>query len=86
MFPRHPGRPEFCSQPPTNQGWDNLGGLCRAYIPAWYYSTFQGTCVRFIYGGCGGQDNLFEGEEDGKAKCTQVCELAGSDTKPPDPR
>ncbi len=32
-------------------------GLCRAYIPSYFYNSTSGTCERFIYGGCGGNDN-----------------------------
>ena len=34
-------------------------GRCRAYIPSWYYNVDRRDCQRFIYGGCGGNQNRF---------------------------
>ena len=33
-------------------------GRCKAYIPSW--GSKDGECVRFIYGGCGGNSNRFK--------------------------
>ncbi|KAF0296679.1 Papilin [Amphibalanus amphitrite] len=34
-------------------------GRCRAYMPSYYFNSARGGCERFIYGGCGGNDNRF---------------------------
>lgn len=44
-------------------------GLCRAYFPRYFYNTTSDSCERFIYGGCGGNDNRFITA----AECTENC-------------
>ena len=44
-------------------------GLCRAYIPSYGYNVTTGRCERFIYGGCGGNNNLFCTRDE----CENVC-------------
>ncbi|GBM17505.1 Papilin [Araneus ventricosus] len=44
-------------------------GLCRAYIPRYYYDQEAGQCKKFIYGGCGGNRNNFKTEEECYNKC-----------------
>ncbi|KIH42618.1 Kunitz/Bovine pancreatic trypsin inhibitor domain protein, partial [Ancylostoma duodenale] len=39
----------------------------------------QGKCVRFFYGGCGGNNNNFETKED----CQDVCESDDPGLMPP---
>ncbi|KAL3214653.1 hypothetical protein MRX96_051448 [Rhipicephalus microplus] len=36
-----------------------LVGNCRAAFPRWYFDREKGKCVKFIYGGCGGNQNNF---------------------------
>ncbi|RVE49733.1 hypothetical protein evm_005603 [Chilo suppressalis] len=50
-----------CSQPVCS-------GPCRAYMQRFAYSPGVG-CHRFIYGGCGGNDNNFETYEE----CERAC-------------
>lgn len=46
-----------------------MTGPCRAVMPRWYFDSNKRKCVRFIYGGCGGNRNNFESEE----YCMAVC-------------
>ncbi|KAK2169027.1 hypothetical protein NP493_1203g00000 [Ridgeia piscesae] len=56
------GRPRFCYLPA-------VPGLCKAYIPRWFYNARLGLCQRFIYGGCGGNKNRFSSE----LACKRTC-------------
>ncbi|KAM9092005.1 kunitz-type protease inhibitor 1 isoform 4-T5 [Megaptera novaeangliae] len=44
-------------------------GLCLESIPRWYYNPFTEHCARFTYGGCYGNKNNFEEEE----QCLESC-------------
>ncbi|KAK3581415.1 hypothetical protein CHS0354_016277 [Potamilus streckersoni] len=44
---------------------------CYAFIPRWRYNPRIGRCEYFAYGGCGGNTNNFEREEDCTRKCVQ---------------
>ncbi|XP_075459464.1 amyloid beta precursor like protein 2 isoform X4 [Ascaphus truei] len=48
-----------------------MTGPCRAMMPRWYFDLGQKKCVRFIYGGCGGNRNNFESED----YCMAVCKM-----------
>ncbi|XP_028158405.1 kunitz-type U19-barytoxin-Tl1a-like isoform X1 [Ostrinia furnacalis] len=45
--------PSFCSLQPN-------AGLCMAMYFKFYYDVNDATCKRFIYGGCGGNQNRFD--------------------------
>ncbi|KAH8283632.1 hypothetical protein KR018_010048 [Drosophila ironensis] len=47
------------------------GGViaCTAYIPNYSYDSQRNECVKFIYGGCQGNDNRFLTREDCEAQC-----------------
>lgn len=44
-------------------------GRCRAYIEKWGFDASSRRCVKFTYGGCGGNANNF----DTKEACEQRC-------------
>ncbi|XP_014712863.3 kunitz-type protease inhibitor 1 isoform X2 [Equus asinus] len=44
-------------------------GLCLESIPRWYYNPFSERCARFTYGGCYGNKNNFEEEQ----QCLESC-------------
>ena len=44
-------------------------GHCSESIPRWYYNPFTDHCARFTYGGCYGNKNNFEEEE----QCLESC-------------
>ncbi|XP_052432894.1 kunitz-type protease inhibitor 2-like isoform X1 [Carassius gibelio] len=60
-------------------------GICRAAFPRFYYDVTDQTCKRFIYGGCGGNDNNFNSQEECEASCSGVTVKAvPSKNKDPD--
>ncbi|XP_012504971.1 PREDICTED: kunitz-type protease inhibitor 1 isoform X1 [Propithecus coquereli] len=44
-------------------------GLCQESIPRWYYNPFNERCALFTYGGCYGNKNNFEEEQ----QCLESC-------------
>uniref|UniRef100_A0A8B9ZP24 BPTI/Kunitz inhibitor domain-containing protein n=2 Tax=Anas TaxID=8835 RepID=A0A8B9ZP24_9AVES len=44
-------------------------GPCRVYIIKWYYDKQANACAQFWYGGCHGNANRFESEEE----CREAC-------------
>eukprot|EP00803_Ostreobium_quekettii_P003963 evm.model.scf_299.8 EVM.evm.TU.scf_299.8 scf_299:98998-99722(+) len=51
-------------------------GPCRAIIPRYYYNAAEGACMEFTYGGCGGNANNFETEQECQAACAvDICSL-----------
>ncbi|KFW01913.1 Amyloid-like 2, partial [Eurypyga helias] len=52
-----------------------MTGPCRAVMPRWYFDPNKRKCIRFIYGGCGGNRNNFESEEYCMAVCKKMSKL-----------
>ena len=44
-------------------------GPCKAAFPRWFYDVKTGKCSQFIYGGCDGNKNNFETQEECENKC-----------------
>ena len=53
-------------------------GNCMAYIPSYYFNQKTGKCQKFVYGGCGGNENRFIS----KKACMQVCGTTAKSKKP----
>ncbi|KAI0222576.1 Kunitz-type serine protease inhibitor 6 [Lamellibrachia satsuma] len=62
VSPVSPPRPHYCYLPAVK-------GLCKAYVPSWFYNKRTGLCEKFIYGGCGGNRNRFPSE----LACKMIC-------------
>ncbi len=53
------------------------GRVCGSYMSRWYYSQQTKKCMRFWYGGCGGNENRFLTEDE----CFRECVSTGKFTK-----
>ncbi|XP_060646912.1 male accessory gland serine protease inhibitor-like [Drosophila nasuta] len=58
---------DVCGLPHSLNGDGRIS--CEAYIPSWSYDPQHNECVKFIYGGCGGNANRFATEQKCKDKC-----------------
>ena len=56
-------------------------GSCFASIPQWYYDQESQMCKEFVYGGCGGNDNRFNSEQDCIDSCGQNAKPEGIYTR-----
>ena len=53
-------------------------GLCLENIPRWYYNPLSERCARFTYGGCYGNKNNFEEEQQCLESCRGISSELGS--------
>lgn len=53
-------------------------GNCQNYTALWYYDTKIKRCRQFYYGGCGGNDNRFNSENE----CEQRCKRSEEEEQP----
>ncbi|XP_026580102.1 eppin-like [Pseudonaja textilis] len=44
-------------------------GICKAMFPRFFYNVSTHKCEPFIYGGCGGNKNNFESEDECRRAC-----------------
>ncbi|XP_044730136.1 papilin isoform X2 [Chrysoperla carnea] len=44
-------------------------GECYQYTPRWYYDTKERNCRQFYYGGCGGNENNFQTQQECEGRC-----------------
>ena len=56
----------ICPLPPQT-------GHCRGYFPRYHFDEASGQCEKFIYGGCGGNENNFKTLKE----CQQTCKFLG---------
>uniref|UniRef100_A0A8C1VBA8 Si:ch211-62a1.3 n=2 Tax=Cyprinus carpio TaxID=7962 RepID=A0A8C1VBA8_CYPCA len=56
------------------------GRVCGSYMSRWYYSQQTKKCMRFWYGGCGGNENRFLTEDE----CFRECVSTESENPPKD--
>ena len=45
-------------------------GLCMAVFVRYYYNVVTQTCQKFQYGGCGGNENNFDTQQECEDKCS----------------
>ncbi|KRF81788.1 male accessory gland serine protease inhibitor-like [Drosophila novamexicana] len=60
---------DICGQPHSRNG-DGVA-VCLAYMPRWTYDAAANECIKFIYGGCGGNKNQFPDQEKCEAACLE---------------
>jgi len=60
--------PAKCTEP-------KMIGMCRALVPSYFYNKDNGKCEYFGYGGCGGNSNRFNTEEECRARCEKALGL-----------
>ncbi|XP_046998769.1 papilin isoform X1 [Schistocerca americana] len=61
----------ICVEPPGREACylPKIAGPCEGYYPTWYYDLERKQCGQFIYGGCLGNNNKFQTQEECEALC-----------------
>ena len=60
----------FSDCPPGRCLLDPVSGICEAYNSSYFYNATSGQCERFVYGGCGGNENRFSSG----LECLRACD------------
>ncbi|CAG0880940.1 unnamed protein product [Darwinula stevensoni] len=71
---------EICRLPPVKSAG---GAICTAYIPMWTFNASTEQCEKYIYGGCGRTENLFETQDICQATCSQISRPGTGQTSSP---
>lgn len=66
------------SLPDPRCNLDLSQGHCRDYSIHWYYDKQANSCAQFWYGGCGGNNNRFDTEDE----CKKFCVLSRTGNMP----
>lgn len=59
---------DVCSLPP-------VVGPCDAVFPRYFHNATSKQCEKFVYGGCGGNENNFKTLSDCQDECSDICSL-----------
>ena len=63
-----PYTPDRCQQPMDI-------GPCKKSVQKWFYNTDSQQCEMFYYGGCRGNDNMYETENNCRLMCVPGANL-----------
>ena len=64
------GRPALCNL-------NKDAGGCHAAFPMFFFNKDSGSCEKFIYGGCDGNENRFSKKKDCEKTCLAVVGYGG---------
>uniref|UniRef100_A0A670ZKV3 BPTI/Kunitz inhibitor domain-containing protein n=1 Tax=Pseudonaja textilis TaxID=8673 RepID=A0A670ZKV3_PSETE len=59
----------LCMYPENVCQLPSVCGICKAMFPRFFYNVSTHKCEPFIYGGCGGNKNNFESEDECRRAC-----------------
>ncbi|XP_061575964.1 kunitz-type protease inhibitor 2 [Cololabis saira] len=84
MVPEGPADPANIKQMEADEFAERCGaepqvGPCRAAFRRWYHNKDSGSCQSFLYGGCKGNRNNYDTEDECKDTCTGVSVLPPSE-------